>query len=172
MMNSEIRKVIILGDEDVGRKSLIRKLRDMPIDSKMSHSCDPWNVTDFAIKKMTVNNKQIRMFIYNDDRSRVLPKWFFYKVNGCIIMYDITSEISFNHVQKWIKMVRENIKNVPIVLLGNKVDKADKANTKDRQVKKEVAQQFAKDNNVLWFETSMNSKYDPDVFLGALFKLI
>ena len=41
---------------------------------------------------------------------------------GAIIMFDITNSESFRNAKAWIKKVRKNIGDIPIILLGNKVD--------------------------------------------------
>lgn len=50
--------------------------------------------------------------------------------HAAIIMFDVTSRITYKDVPKWYKdLTRITDVNIPIVLLGNKVD------CKDRKVK-------------------------------------
>ena len=49
----------------------------------------------------------------------------YYDLADCIvIMYDVTREVSFNSVEKWLSYVlRLNYKNHEIFLIGSKIDK-------------------------------------------------
>ncbi len=52
------------------------------------------------------------------------PK-FFRGASGVFIMFDVTSRESFNEVLFWYKTVRKNLGLIPMILLGNKVDRKD-----------------------------------------------
>ena len=52
------------------------------------------------------------------------PK-FFRGASGVFIMFDVTSRESFNEVLFWYKTVRKNLGPIPMILLGNKVDRKD-----------------------------------------------
>ena len=39
-----------------------------------------------------------------------------------IIMFDVTSRVTYNNVRKWYRDVVKTCDNIPIVLVGNKVD--------------------------------------------------
>lgn len=49
--------------------------------------------------------------------------------NCGIIMFDVCSRITYTNVPKWYKDLTRVCENIPIVLVGNKVD------VKDRKVK-------------------------------------
>jgi small GTP-binding protein len=50
------------------------------------------------------------------------PK-FFRGASGVFIMFDVTSRESFNDVLFWYRTVRKNLGLIPMILLGNKVDR-------------------------------------------------
>ena len=60
-------------------------------------------------------------------------KWFFYNnhIQGqcAIIMFDVTSRVTYKNVPNWHRDLVRVCENIPIVLTGNKVD------IKDRKVK-------------------------------------
>merc|ERR1711920_574616 len=58
---------------------------------------------------------------------------------GCaIIMFDVTSRITYKNVPNWHRDIVRVCENIPIVLVGNKVD------VKDRQVKAKSIYNFEK----------------------------
>merc|ERR1712060_787559 len=76
--------------------------------------------------------------------------------------YDITIRQSFLSTSKWIEDVRsERGDDVIIVLVGNKTDLNDR-----RQVSTEEGEEKAKENGVMFFETSAKAGYN----IKALFR--
>ena len=63
----------------------------------------------------------------------VVSKWFIYNnhIQGqcAIIMFDVTSRVTYKNVPNWHRDLVRVCENIPIVLTGNKVD------IKDRKVK-------------------------------------
>ena len=72
------------------------------------------------------------------------------------MVYDITRRDTFTHVTKWLDDVRTNSsKNVTVILIGNKKDLEDK-----RQVSYEEGEEFAKENGLMFLETSAKTAYN------------
>ena len=73
-----------------------------------------------------------------------------------MLVYDITRRETFTHVTKWLDDVRTNSsKNVTVILIGNKKDLEDK-----RQVSYEEGEAFAKENGLMFLETSAKTAYN------------
>ena len=71
-------------------------------------------------------------------------------------MYDITRKETFIHVTKWLEEVRNNSsKTITVILIGNKKDLEDK-----RQVSYEEGEAFAKENGLMFLETSAKTAYN------------
>ena len=69
-----------------------------------------------------------------------------------IIMFDVTSRITYKNVPKWHRDLIRVCENVPIVLVGNKVD------VKDRKVKaKQIT--YHRRHNLQYFDVSAKSNY-------------
>ena len=82
-------------------------------------------------------------------------KIFFQKAQGIILMYDITNRDSFEHLSKQIQIINDATFNIPIVLVGNKIDDEDDG----RIVRVEEGKDFAKEHGYLFYETSaLNGK--------------
>jgi Ras-related protein Rab-11A len=70
--------------------------------------------------------------------------------DGVMIVYDITNQGSFYNVGRWLAEVRDNTdEGVPIVLVGNKIDLADR-----RTVDPNEAKAFAAGEDMAYMETS------------------
>lgn len=69
-----------------------------------------------------------------------------------IIMFDVTSRITYKNVPKWHRDLVRVCENIPIVLVGNKVD------IKDRKVKaKQIT--YHRRHNLQYFDVSAKSNY-------------
>jgi GTP-binding nuclear protein Ran len=79
-----------------------------------------------------------------------------------IIMFDVTSRITYKNVPNWHRDLERVCENIPIVLCGNKVD------VKERKVKT-GAVTFHRKKNLQYFEISAKSNYNfekPFLWLG------
>ena len=77
---------------------------------------------------------------------------YYIKGQCAIIMFDVTSRITYKNVPKWYKDVTRVCDNIPIVLVGNKVD------VKDRKVKaKQIT--FHRKRNLQYYDVSAKSNY-------------
>lgn len=87
-----------------------------------------------------------------------------YYVNGhcAIIMFDLTSMITYKHVETWHRDLCRACANIPVVLCGNKVD------VKDRKVSaKKVT--FHRKKNLQYYEISAKSNFNfekPFIYLA------
>ena len=79
-----------------------------------------------------------------------LNKSSFQKVQGIIIMYDLTDRKSFENIDKWLNIVSQNFPGKSIILVANKLDLSDEK----RIVTEEEGQKLAEENNVKFFEGS------------------
>lgn len=69
-----------------------------------------------------------------------------------IIMFDVTSRITYKNIPKWHRDLSRVCENIPIVLIGNKVD------IKDRKVKaKQIT--YHRRHNLQYFDVSAKSNY-------------
>jgi GTP-binding nuclear protein Ran len=69
-----------------------------------------------------------------------------------IIMFDVCSRITYQNVPKWYKDLVRVCENIPIVLVGNKVD------VKDRKVKAKMIT-FHRKKNLQYYDISAKSNY-------------
>jgi GTP-binding nuclear protein Ran len=88
------------------------------------------------------------------------------QANCGVIMFDVTSRITYKNVPKWYKDLVRVCDNIPIVLVGNKVD------VKDRKVKaKQII--FHRKKGLQYYDVSAKSNYQFEKpFVWLLRKLI
>ena len=85
------------------------------------------------------------------DRYRFLNETYYKKIDGCLIIYDITNRRSFDEIERYYipKLKEKCKKNIATVLLGNKADMEDK-----RKVSIEEGEDLARKYNFIFKEAS------------------
>lgn len=149
-------KIIIIGDTGVGKSNFLNRF----INGKFSQISQPTIGIDYKSKIIVLpkTKQNINLQFWDtagQERYRSLNKLYFQRVQGIILMYDITKRESFEGLGSWTKLIFDNLDYIPIVLIGNKLDDADQ----NRIVKEEEGKSFADENKFLFFETSaLNGK--------------
>ena len=86
---------------------------------------------------------------------------------GAIIMFDVTSRITYRSVGEWHRDITRVCDNIPMVLTGNKVD------AKDRKIHPKFIDFHRRHPNMQYYEISSKSSYNVEKpFLWIIRKLI
>ena len=150
-------KYIIIGDSAVGKSNLL--LRFAQNDFKYEYQLTIG--VEFGAKNIEINKRRYRLQIWDtagQENYRSITRAY-YKNSVCaILVYDITNRDSFEHISNWIEdCLSQSPKTVFMVLVGNKSDLNEQ-----RKVSFEEGQQMAKNNNMMFFETSAKSGANVD----------
>jgi Ras-related protein Rab-21 len=103
------------------------------------------------------------------ERFHALGPIYYRDADGALLVYDITSQDSFNKVQNWVKELRKMLgKQIAIVIAGNKCDLA-----RERAVSLDEATRYAASVGAQHFETSakLNKGLD-DMFVALTRSLL
>ena len=140
-----------LGNSNVGKTNIINNFLGLQFTDK--------NITtigiDFKIKNVILeNNSKLKVKIWDtagQERFRSMAFNFLKNIQGILLIYDITDESSFNSIDNWINNLENKLdmKNVPIILVGNKNDKED-----ERKISYEKGLKYAQKYNFKFFEMS------------------
>lgn len=103
------------------------------------------------------------------ERFRTITSAYYRGADGIILVYDVSSMESFEHVSDWLKEVnRYAAPGTVKLLVGNKCDR-----TADRVVTEEQAKEFADELGIPFIETSAKSaKNVEEAFLTMAGQLI
>jgi Ras-related protein Rab-6A len=127
-------KVVFLGDQSVGKTSIIHRFIYDAFDENYQATIG----IDFMSHKMYIEDKIIILNLWDtagQERFKSLIPSYIKDASVALVIYDITSRQSFQSVSKWIDDAR-NLREDEcfIVLAGNKCDL-----TSHRQVSTEEA---------------------------------
>ena len=150
-------KVIILGDSNVGKSSLINRL----INNKFVELSNTLSI-EYHSYITSINGYKIRMQIWDtagQEKFNSLVTNYYKGSDVAIFVYSIDTEESFKNIERWYKLLKENNENSINILIGNKSDKKD-----EKTVSYEIAENFAILNNFFLFrEISCKSKETCDI---------
>jgi Ras-related protein Rab-1A len=142
-------KCLVVGDSGTGKSSLMMRFTD-----------DVFNTTyistigvDFKIKTMGFRDKTVKFQIWDtagQDRFRTITASYYRGSNAVILCYDTTDKNTFQNINKWLEEVKNFSVGSPLLILcGTKTDLEEK-----RVVSYEEAEEYAKTNNMHFFESS------------------
>jgi Ras-related protein Rab-6A len=156
-------KLVFLGDQSVGKTSIITRFMYDTFDSTYQATIG----IDFLSKTMYLEDRTVRLQLWDtagQERFRSLIPSYIRDSSVAIIVYDITNRNSFMNTVKWIDDVRsERGNDVIMMLVGNKTDLADK-----RQVSVEEGEAKAKEYDIMFIETSAKAGFN----IKALFRKV
>ena len=147
-------KLSIIGDSSVGKSNFLFKF----IEGQFS----PLHVAtigfDYKSRIVTLpeSKKKVKLQIWDtagQEKYMSINKNLFQRVQGVILMYDITKHETFEHLDTWLNLIKQMTNDIPIVLVGNKLDQEDSIEN-GRAVEYTEGEDFARENNFEFFETS------------------
>ena len=146
-----ILKIIFLGDSGVGKSNFLFRF----VEGKFAYNSSATIGLNYKSKLCTLpkSKKKVLLQLWDtagQEKYMSITKIFFQKVQGIVLMYDITKRESYEKLPKWVQIIKETTYDVPVLLLGNKIDDEDE----NRIVRTQEGQNFAKDNGYLFYETS------------------
>jgi len=142
-------KCLVIGDSGIGKSSLMLRFTDDVFNNQYISTIG----VDFKIKTMPFKNKITKFQIWDtagQDRFRTITSSYYRGSNAILICYDVTENETFRNVKKWLEEVKMYSTGNPfLILCGTKSDLENK-----RQVSTIEGMNYAKNNNMLFFETS------------------
>ena len=157
-------KIIIVGDTCVGKSNFLFRF----INDQFSKIYQTTVGIDCKSKVCILpkSKKKVKINLWDtagQERYMSINKLYFQKIQGIILMYDITQRSSFERLPKWVQLINETTFNIPVILIGNKIDDEEE----NRIVSTEEGKDFANQNGYLFYEASAlsgknvnNSIYD------------
>ena len=142
-------KFIIVGDSSVGKSNILLRFSRNVFDPGHQATLG----IEFANKHLQYNNTDYLVQVWDtagQENFRSVTRAYYKASAVAMVVYDISSEESFQHIQTWIKDCQDLApKTVQLVLVGNKSDLEEQ-----RAIQTERGEELAKRYNMLFFETS------------------
>ncbi|XP_078491934.1 GTP-binding nuclear protein Ran-like [Ciona intestinalis] len=145
-------KLVLVGDGGVGKTTFVKR-----------------HLTgEFEKKYVATLGVEVHPIVFQTQRGRIrfnvwdtagqekfggLRDGYYIQGQCAIIMFDVTSRVTYKNVPNWHKDLVRVCEDIPIVLVGNKVD------IKDRKVKAKAIN-FHRKKNLQYYDISAKSNYN------------
>lgn len=111
------------------------------------------------MRTMNVDGSNVALQLWDtagQERFRSIAKSYFRRVDGVVLLYDVTCENSFLDVRDWLDSIQSSSsKDIPIIICGNKVDLRPYAIKRGMPVvSRNQGERLAKEVGALFIETS------------------
>lgn len=161
-------KLVLIGDSGVGKSCLLLRFAD----DNFTDSYISTIGVDFRFRTINIQDKTVKLQIWDtagQERFRTITSAYYRGADGIIMVYDVTSSESFDHVEEWLSEVdRYANENTSKLLVGNKADLIE-----EKVVPEEDAQRFAENIGISFLETSAKTATNVDTaFLTMANELI
>ncbi|MHA1376926.1 MAG: GTP-binding protein [Candidatus Helarchaeota archaeon] len=168
-------KIIEVGDSTVGKTAIKVRFTDDYFKKDLKSTLG----VDFGSKEvhfdyygddpmLGMERVTVKMNIWDTGGQEAygsLRKMYYKEASGCLVVYDVTNPASFEHIPNWLKELFDNLGEIPVLMVGNKIDLG-------RKVPKEQAQKFAKERGYLCIETSAKTGENIEKAFTELAKMI
>jgi len=141
-------KMVLVGDGGVGKTTFVKRHLTGEFEKKYiaTQGVEVSSIVFFT------NHGPIRFHIWDtagQEKLGGLREGYYIGGQCAVVMFDVCSRITYKNVPKWYKDLTRICENIPIVLVGNKVD------AKDRKVKARQIT-FHRKRNLQYYDVSLN----------------
>jgi len=161
-----IFKVCLLGYFGVGKTSLVYRW----IENRFSQDFKSTLGVNLLKKNLMIDGNSVSVQIWDlggQDSFQSLRKLYIEGAQGALAVFDVTSSVSFEKLNQWVKDFKAQRPNAPILLIGNKIDLSD-----SRAVSEEEAISYAKENEMELLFTSAKTGHQVEDAFQRLIKTI
>ena len=147
-------KLVIIGDSGVGKSNFLFKY----VEGQFSELHVATVGFDYKSKIVTLpeSKKKVKLQIWDtagQEKYMSVNKNLFQRVQGIILMYDITQRETFERLNIWLNIIKQMTNDIPIILVGNKLDEENNPEN-GRIVEYNEGKAFAKENEFPFLEAS------------------
>ena len=137
-------KIVIIGDSGVGKSCILKRA----VQHKFDENYQATIGFEFLLMHYKVNDLKLKLQIWDtcgQEMYRSLVQGFYRNTSLAILVYDVSSEKSFEGLELWLRDIQQHTEpDLPIFIIGNKCDL-------DKNVPEENAQNFATSNRAKYY---------------------
>jgi len=146
----KVLKLSLLGDQAVGKTCICNCYLGLEFSETNLSTIGHDKIESTMIMDDGVEMKLLIWDTAGQERFKSIALSSIKSSQGILIVFDVTKRKTFENVSQWLSQINEQTNNASMVIIGNKCD----ADSDKREVTETEAAQFAKDNNLPYFETS------------------
>ncbi len=114
-------KILLAGDEAVGKTSLIRRL----VKNDFVQDYKPTLGFEITLHSLFIDNTDVNFVIWDiagQQAFETVRRSYYKESRGFVLVFNLANRISLRNLEYWVAEIKEVCPNAPLVLLGNKAD--------------------------------------------------
>jgi small GTP-binding protein len=158
-------KLILVGDSGAGKSSFLKRKVDDMFNPEFVSTIG----VDFNTLKFYKGNYLFKTYIWDtagQEKFNTLVQVYFRDLTAGLIMYDVNCRESYENIDNWINKIRKHTDNLPIFIIGTKIDVKNK-----REVFPEDLDKYKK-QNIPIFECSAKENINIDLIFEFILEYI
>lgn len=177
-------KFTIIGDANCGKTSLkngieIFKHSEYQFNKRYRATTDDERKTMKFLSNINDKETELTVFFYDTVGQEKLTDYDSHNrhdtmkgSDGFIVLYDVTNPDRFKNIQRWIDEIMKVDKNVPVIILGNKMDLIKNDSDKNVELNKLEKINFPININSGLISIKRNQFYGKEVNMGFSFGIV
>lgn len=145
-------KLVILGDGGVGKTTFVKR----HLTGEFNKKYEPTHGAEVHPMDFETNRGPLRFSCWDtagQERFGSLRDGYYVNADCAILMFDVTCRLTYKNIPMWYRDIRRVCPNIPILLVGNKVD------VNNRQVRPKMVT-FHRKHSIQYYEVSAKSNYN------------
>ncbi len=124
MPKNYIYKIATAGEGGVGKTTLLQRY----VEGKFNEKTKLTIGVEFFSKELDFEGNHFILQLWDfggQERFRFMIDGYITGVKGVLLMFDLTRMDSLNNLQEWVKILRKQNANLPLLFVGTKLDLAN-----------------------------------------------
>ncbi len=117
-------KILLAGDEAVGKTSLIRRL----VKDEFAQDYKPTLGFEITLHTLQIQNLLLSFIIWDiagQTAFESVRRSYYKDSRGFLLVFNLANRVSLRNLEYWTAEIKEICPNAPLVVLGNKADLPD-----------------------------------------------
>jgi small GTP-binding protein len=132
-----VLKILLSGEGGVGKTTLLKRYVEGKFDSNTRMTIG----VEFFLKQLILDGSNVMLQMWDfggQDRFRFLLQSYATGAKGALFLFDLTRPMSLDNVEQWVNICRSDDKDLPIILIGTKLDLESQISVSDDYAKEFV----------------------------------
>lgn len=158
------KKIILIGDGGSGKTSFVTRFKDG--NFRREYIATIGAVTHPVV--LTTTHGNINVIIWDtagQEMNAGLLEAYYIDTDVAVVFFDLTSRATLRHVNLWSRKVKSTCPNVPIIVVGNKIDVKDR-----KALHVEIRQKIPRGCD--YVEISAKTNFNFDILLSKIVDLL
>ncbi len=128
------KKILLLGDGAVGKTSLVHRFVEGVFNERYKATIGV-DIFSKVVKTLTGEVELQLWDLSGQAHFSAVRSKFYNKADGALLVFDLTNKKTFENLESWLTETKNGVgSDIPMFILGNKMDLADLISVQDQEV--------------------------------------